>query len=94
MGTEIWSNYNYSIPFPTQLVSDSIIYKRALTSTRCLLRGELSNLDDIDILPVDEHVETVPEESRKKWWRKNLGKKIPRADILGTYSLGGSENYN
>jgi hypothetical protein len=37
-----------------KVISDAMIYKAALTYTRCLLRVELDNLDDIDHLPVPE----------------------------------------
>ena len=52
-----------------------MIYKRALMNTYCPLYGELDNLNDIDILPVDKHIGTVPDEWTQNWWLKNLGKK-------------------
>ena len=39
-----------------------MIYKEALENTRCPLHGELDNMDDNDILPVEEHVSTLPDE--------------------------------
>ena len=43
-----------------KVISDSMIYKGALAKTRCPLHAKLDNVDDIDILPVDEHEGTVP----------------------------------
>ena len=68
-----------------KVISDSMIYKGALAKTRCPLRTELDNVDDIDVLPVDEHEGTVPEEWTQDWWLKNLGKHSISSDVIGMY---------
>ena len=78
-----------------KIISDSMVYKGALVNIHCPLHGELDNVDDIDILPVDEHVGTVLDEWTQNWWLKNLGKKsILGVDILGMYGLDESEDHD
>jgi len=50
-----------------KIISDAMIYKAALAHTRCPLRAELDNVDDIDQLPVPEKEGTIPEESMSGW---------------------------
>jgi len=57
-----------------KVISDSMIYKGALAKTRCPLRDELENVDDIDRLPIDECEGKIPDEWTQAWWLKNLGK--------------------
>ena len=76
-----------------EIISDFMVYKGALANTHCPLHGELDNVDDIDILPVDEYVGTVLDEWIQNRWLKNLGKKsILGVDILGMYGLDESED--
>jgi len=56
-----------------KIISDAMIYKAALAHTRCPLRVELDNVDDIDQLPVPEKEGTIPEESMSGWWLTKLG---------------------
>ena len=51
-----------------KIISDAMIYKAALAHTRCPLRAELDNVDDIDQLPVPEKEGTIPEEWMSGWW--------------------------
>jgi hypothetical protein len=50
------------------VISDAMIYKAAITHTRCPLRVERDNVDDIDRLPVPKSGGTIPEEWINGWW--------------------------
>ena len=73
-----------------KVISDSMIYKGALAKTCCPLPAKLDNVDDIDVLPVDEHEGTVPEEWTQNWWLKNLGKNSVSGNVIGMYRLEGA----
>ena len=45
-----------------KIISDFMVYKETLANTRCSLRGKLNIMNDIDILSIDEHVDTVLDE--------------------------------
>ena len=60
-----------------------MIYKAALALTRCPLRAELDNVDDIDQLPVPEKEGTIPEEWMSGWWLNKLGRGLPSQPIVG-----------
>jgi hAT family C-terminal dimerisation region len=45
-----------------RVISDAMIYKAVLAHTRCPLRAELDNVDDIDQLPIEEKERTIPDE--------------------------------
>ena len=68
-----------------KVISDSMIYKGALAKTRCPLRAELKNVDDIDVLPVEEKEGHVPEEWTQNWWLANIALTSISADIIKVY---------
>ena len=59
----VWQRNRWSL----KVISDAMIYKAALAHTRCPLRVELDNVDDIDRLPVPESEGTIPEEWINGW---------------------------
>jgi len=74
-----------------KIISDSMIYKSALAKTRRPLCSKLDIVDDIDILPIDEHEATVPEEWTQGWWLKKLGKNSIGENIIGMFQMNGYE---
>ena len=73
------------------VISDSMIFKAALAHTRCPLRAEFENVDDIDQLPVDEKEGTIPDEWITGWWLKKLDKNLPGKVIIDMFSLEEAE---
>jgi len=74
-----------------RVISDAMIYKGWLAKTRAPLRMQLETVDDVDILPVDEHPGQVPEEWTQNWWLNNLGKSSINKDIIRMYEAGHDE---
>ena len=55
-----------------KIISNAMIYKAALAHTKCPLRAELDNVDDIDQLSVPEKEGAFPEEWMSRWWLTKL----------------------
>ena len=55
-----------------KIISNVMIYKAALAHTKCPLRAELDNVDDIDQLSVPEKEGAFPEEWMSRWWLTKL----------------------
>ena len=65
----------------SRVISDSMIYKAALSHTRCPLLVELDHIDDVDQLPIEEKDGTIPDEWVTGWWLKKLERGLPSAPI-------------
>jgi hypothetical protein len=74
-----------------QVISDAMIYKAALAHTRCPLRVELDNVDDVDQLPVEEKEGTIPDEWVTGWWLKKVDRGLPGKDIVDMFRGGVEE---
>jgi hypothetical protein len=65
-----------------KVISDAMIYKASLAHTRCPLRAELDNVDDIDQLPVPEKKGIIPKEWMSGWWSDKLERGLPSQPII------------
>jgi len=74
-----------------RVISDAMIYKAALAHTRCPLRAELDNIDDVDQLPVEEKEGTIPDEWIAGWWMKQLDKGLPSKKVSDMFGEGDVE---
>lgn len=74
-----------------RVISDAMIFKAALAHTRCPLRAELDNVDDVDQLPVDEKEGTIPDEWITGWWLKQLERGLPGKNVSDMFGEGAVE---
>jgi len=74
-----------------RVISDAMIFKAALAHTRCPLRAELDNVDDVDQLPVEEKAGTIPDEWINGWWMKQLEKDLPGKTVSDMFGEGAVE---
>jgi len=73
-----------------RVISDAMIFKAALAHTRCPLRVELDNVDDVQ-LPVDEKEGTIPDEWITGWWLKQLERGLPGKNVSDMFGEGAVE---
>ena len=71
-----------------RVILDAMIFKAALTHTRCPLRAELDNVDDVDQLPVEPKEGTIPDEWINGWWRKQLQRGLPGKMVVDMFGEG------
>ena len=74
-----------------RVISDAMIFKAALAHTRCPLRAELDNVDDVDQLPVDEKEGSIPDEWINGWWTKQLERGLPGGKVADMFNDGGGD---
>lgn len=75
-----------------RVISDAMIYKAVLAHTRCPLRAELDNVDDIGQLPIEEKERTIPDEWVTGWRLNKLDSGLPIINMVGARAHGVEED--